>query len=81
MQKELKEIFYKRRKELNLSQLEVANRAGIKRSTYTRIENGSRPNPRFGTVCSIAAALGQVIILPDMVTYTQNYSSERGEAI
>jgi transcriptional regulator with XRE-family HTH domain len=46
----------RRRKELGMSQQEVADAAGIGRSTYTRIENGTR-NPSWPVMYKIAEVL------------------------
>ncbi|MTI61981.1 MAG: helix-turn-helix transcriptional regulator [Firmicutes bacterium] len=45
-----------RRKELNLTQQEVADKVGIHRATYTNIENG-KANPSFKTMQKIKKAL------------------------
>jgi putative transcriptional regulator len=45
-----------RRKELNLTHQDVADEVGIDRSTYTRIERGTR-NPSWKVMHQIATAL------------------------
>lgn len=63
------ELFKKRREELKLTHEDIAKKAGINRSTYTRIELGERPNPRINTVCAIARVLGmEDITLAQLLT-------------
>lgn len=38
----MREFLYKKRKELNLSQSEVAKKSGISRTFYTQIENDTK---------------------------------------
>lgn len=45
-----------RREELNLTHQDIAEKAGINRSTYTRIERGTR-NPSWKVMHKIAIAL------------------------
>lgn len=46
------------RRELGISQAELAERAGIALITVSRLENDAAKNPRIGTIQAIAAALG-----------------------
>lgn len=46
------------REEKNLTQQEVADRAGISRTTYTNIELGNK-NPSFEVARNIKCALGE----------------------
>lgn len=48
-----------RRKELRLSQLELAKKAGIGRSTLVALENGRLGELGFSKVAKILTALGQ----------------------
>lgn len=47
----------RRRKELNLSQREVARRAGLSERGYTYIVTGKRPHVRFTSLQALATAL------------------------
>jgi transcriptional regulator with XRE-family HTH domain len=46
-----------RREALKLSQREAANRAGMPRPNWARIESGKRLDPKISTVVKIASAL------------------------
>jgi transcriptional regulator with XRE-family HTH domain len=46
------------RKERNLSQEEVAHRAGVSLRTYNALERGEALDPHYSTLRSIADALG-----------------------
>ena len=49
------------RKESNLSQDDLARKAGVTYSTLSKIEAGYNQNPRVDTVRKIAVALGVTI--------------------
>jgi len=61
----LEENIKKLRKRLNLSQEDLATRAGITYSTLTKVENGSNSNPTLATVKKIADAFN--IPIDDLV--------------
>jgi transcriptional regulator with XRE-family HTH domain len=46
-----------RRNELDMTQQQVANAAGMKQQEYARLESGGRLNPRIETLESVAGAL------------------------
>lgn len=50
----LKEV----REEKGLSQVELANRSGVKQQTISIIESGERANPRIDTLYALAVTLG-----------------------
>ncbi len=47
----------KHRKQLGISQDQLARKAGIPYSTYLKIESGYTPNPSIQTVVNIAKAI------------------------
>lgn len=47
----------KRREELQMTQQEVADAAGIAQQAYARLESGERNNPTINTLEAIAQAL------------------------
>lgn len=53
----MKQLLTERRKELDLTQAEVAKRSGIARQTYSMIETGER-NPSVPVGKKIAEVLG-----------------------
>lgn len=55
----------RRRKELGISQEEVARRSGVTLATVNRIEGGVQENPRFGTIKKLANGLG--VTLSDLL--------------
>ena len=55
----------KLRKELNLSQEQLAQRAGVTYSTLTKIEGGSIKNPTLETIKKIADAFN--VCIDDLV--------------
>ncbi len=61
--KALGEKFRTAREEQNLTQLQVAKKAGIHVNYYARIERGG-PTPRWNIINNIAKALGIKINLP-----------------
>ena len=58
--KEITESVEKRRKELTLSQTQLAEAAGISRIQYLNIINGHTPNPGFQTITEIISALDRL---------------------
>jgi len=64
----MREVFRRKRVELGLTHQQVAELAGIDRTTYTKIENGDRQNPRVDTVFKITRALDIEFFLPGGVT-------------
>lgn len=60
------EVLKERRDLLGYSQQEVANKAGIERSYYTKIENGLRPSVK------VAQSLGKVLGLDWTIFFTNN---------
>ena len=54
---EMNEIILTRRKELNLTLEEVANRVGVSRTTVQRWEKGTLQNPGRDKIAALAAAL------------------------
>jgi len=65
-----RERLFQKRKEMSLTQAEVAKKAGIDRTAYTRIEGGKR-NPSVEVALKIAHALNccvEDIFIPSEVT-------------
>lgn len=60
----------------SLTAAQVADRAGIARSTLVKIEHGD-PTVNFAAVLSVARALG---VLDDLVKATDPYETDRGRA-
>lgn len=60
-----------------LTAAEVAERAGISRSTLSKIENGDSGGVGFGAVLAVARALG---VLDAVVESTDPYSTDLGRA-
>ena len=51
-----------------LTQAEAAERAGMYRPSWTRLESGARPDPPLSTLVAVARALGcELTIRPDGV--------------
>jgi transcriptional regulator with XRE-family HTH domain len=61
------EIVKERRKAKKLNQTELAEKAGIKQATISRLESGTNDNITIENLRSIAAALGCSVVdlLPD----------------
>ena len=57
-QKMLGLYLFLRRKELGLSQREVAEKSGVRRGEISEIEVGSNINPQFETLLKLLYALG-----------------------
>jgi len=53
----------KRRKELNMSQKQAAEKMKVPYQTYQKIERGQRVNPTLKTLQKVARALGRTLIL------------------
>ncbi len=54
----LLQVLEQARKALNVSEKELAERMGVKRSAVTRLFNASHPNPTLDTISDILRALG-----------------------
>lgn len=59
------------RRRLQLTQLEVAKRAGIRQSTYARIEQGSAPSREVAR--SLAKVLAAAGLTPQHVMFPDQY--------
>lgn len=57
MENRVKEL----RKELGMTQEELAQKSGVSRQTIISIENGSNDNVLVGTLAAIATALGTTV--------------------
>ena len=57
MENRVKEL----RKELGMTQEELANKSGVSRQTIISIENGNAENVLVGTLAAIATALGTTV--------------------
>lgn len=58
---EIGETIRKMRKQQGMRQAELAEKAGIGRSTLVALEKGSMPELGFGKICALLAALGQTL--------------------
>lgn len=54
---------FKRRRDLGITQTELAKRSGISRTMINMIENGRTTNPTIGTLNKIATALNAELAL------------------
>lgn len=66
----LSEAIRNKRKDLGLSQQELAQRAGCGTHTLLRIENGYCASASFGTICNICNVLG-ISLYFDFMLQTQ----------
>ena len=62
MQRVIAPIFRERRRELHLTQAEVARRSGMHQSDYSKIEHGTI-DPRLSTFQDIARSLSLELVL------------------
>jgi predicted transcriptional regulator len=69
-----------RRQSLALTQQDVAKRAGLLQTNYSKIEQG-KTDPRFSTVQDVARALGlEVMLIPTELVDTVNALANQGPA-
>lgn len=63
------------RERANLSQEELARKAGVSQQAISMLENENRKNPRIDTVVSIAKALG--LKVSDLISEVEDTTGEK----
>lgn len=65
------------RKELGLSQREIAKRLGMKQPTWARLESGGVPDPRASTIVHICRTLR--VSADDLLGLSKSESADRAK--